>query len=170
MLGAKGKTKDTDLGREEILKQLALADGAYVDVGLFDHEEHPDSEYTIAQIGAVHEFGTKDGHIPERSFLRSTYDERREKWRARMDAAYDEIKEGKGKVLPLLMAWGEKAAGDVRRKITKLKTPPKAPATLKKEGEGFTNPLIWLGYMRQSVRARIVVGGKKKMTAKGESA
>jgi len=168
MLKFSGKTTDTDLGIGELLKQLSLVDGAISDVGIFDHEEHPESEeYTVAQIGAVHEFGSKDGKTPERSFVRSTHDEQEQKWRKRMDDGFNKVLLGKAKVLPVLFAWGERAAGDVRRKITTLKTPPKAPATIKAQGGLTNNPLIWLGYMRAAVRSRVTVGGREKMTAKG---
>ena len=36
------------------------------------------SDATIGKIGAVHEFGTDDGTIPQRSYLRSTFEDQKE--------------------------------------------------------------------------------------------
>jgi hypothetical protein len=170
MFDAGAKTTDRDLGEREFLTALKDLDGAYFDVGLFEGEDHPDSEYTIAQIGAVHEFGTKPGtvpKIPERSFLRSTADEKEDAYHRRMAKIANKVEAGSRNLVSLLTTVGELAASDVRKKITTLKTPKKADATLKREGKQFTNPLIWLGYMRNAVRSRIVVGGAEKMTPKG---
>lgn len=171
MLKFNEKTIDIDLGREKLIKELSKANGAYADVGIFEGEEHPEGgEYTVAQIAAVHEYGTKpstEPEIPERSFIRSTVDEKGQAWNAYLDEAYDRVKAGTTDIISALTAFGERAAGDVRRKITSLKTPPKAETTLKKEGPGFTNPLIWLGYMRAAVRSRIVVQRRETMTPKG---
>lgn len=169
MFDASTTTIDRDLGERALIRAVDELDDAHIDVGLFEGEEHPDSELTIAQIGAVHEFGSKNGKIPERSFLRSTADEKRGAYIKRMDAVAARLQSSKGssKGLSLLAAVGELMASDVRKKITTLRSPPKAPATLAREGPGFTNPLIWLGYMRNAVRARIVMGKDEKMTPKG---
>jgi len=170
MFKADSITIDRDLGERALLRAVDELDDAHFDVGLFEGETHPESEeYTIAQIGAVHEFGTKDGHIKERSFLRSTADEQRDAYHRRMAqvAAKVQRRKGKGNLISMLTAVGELAASDVRKKITTLRTPKKADSTIKSQGGKTTNPLIWLGYMRAAVRSRIVVGHSEKMTPKG---
>jgi hypothetical protein len=172
VLRASGDTTDRDLGAEGILREVGRCNGAYVDVGLFEGETHPDSEYTIPQIGAVHEFGTKPGTspaIPERSWLRAAADENEHAFRAELDRAYDRVLAGLGKlkVVSALTAFGEIAASAVRKKITVGPFKPKADATLEREGPKFTTPLIWLGYLRAAVRSRIVAGGARNMTPKG---
>lgn len=48
-----------------------LGKGYYVDVGILgESNETEEGGITTAGIGAVHEFGTDDGRIPERSWLR----------------------------------------------------------------------------------------------------
>ncbi len=170
MFKADSITIDRDLGERDFLRAVDELDDAHIDVGLFEGEIHPGSEYTIAQIGAVHEFGTKPGtvpKIPERSFLRSTADEKRDAYHKRMAKVANKVEGGSPNVVSMLTAMGELMASDVRKKITTLKTPKKAEATLRREGRQFTNPLIWLGYMRNAVRSRIVVGSTEKMTQKG---
>lgn len=162
-------TTDKDLGAKELLKQVEAFNRASVDTGLFEGEKHPDSEFTIAEIGAVNEFGSKDGHVPERSWLRRAAREYALKWKRYIDQGLDRVVKGKGKVkaLPVLLFIGEQIASDVRRTINEVTEPPKAPATLAHEGKRFTHPLIWLGYMRAAVRSRVKVRhGSPTMTPK----
>ncbi len=53
---------------QELMKRIRdLADGPHVRVGVFGD----------GAKAAVHEFGSEDGAIPERSFIRSTFQDRR---------------------------------------------------------------------------------------------
>lgn len=165
---ASSKTTDRDLGEKELLKILGQMKTTFVEVGLFEGEEHPESkELSIAQIGTVHEFGSSDGRVPARPWLSTTHDKHEARYRGLLDRAYSQILAGKVKVGMALQAFGEKAASDARRMITDIKDPPKADATLARQGERFNNPLIWLGYMRAAVRSRITVGATKALTTKG---
>jgi hypothetical protein len=172
VLRATTSTTDHDLGAAGILREVGKANGAFVDVGLFEGETHPGAEYTIPQIGAVHEFGTRPGTkpaIPERSWLRSAADENENSFRGELDRACDRVLQALGKlsIVSALTAFGELAASAVRKKITTGPFKAKAPATLEREGSRFNRPLIWLGYMRAAVRSRIIAGGARKMTPKG---
>lgn len=153
-------TQDRDRGRLALLRALEDIDGSYVDVGLFEGEDHPESDLSIAQIGAVHEYGTRDGTIPERSFLRRTHDEKRTVYARRLDDAYGRILAGQARLVSVLMAFAERVASDVRRTITAVSEPPLKPATIRAKG-GKSNPLIDTGTMRASVRGRVVIGGFK---------
>ena len=79
------------------------------------------------------------------------------KYRERLDRMYDRVLQGKATVVASLTGFAEQVAGDVRRNITKLRTPPNAPATITKKGS--SNPLIDTGTMRQSVRGRVIIHG-----------
>lgn len=164
-----GKTTDRDLGAKRILKEVKRADGAYCDVGYFGDKEHPEGDLSLVGIATVQEFGSDKKNIPERPFLRTTTDEKRNTWQRRMNEAMGRVLEGTTNVVSALTAFGELAAGDVRKKITAIKTPPKAEATIKSQGPGFTNPLIWLGHMRAYCRSRIVVDNQvRKITSEGK--
>ena len=54
----------------EVLSRVAIE----VQVGI-----GAESGSDLAMIAAVNEFGSDDGHTPERSYLRSTFDEHRER-------------------------------------------------------------------------------------------
>lgn len=147
------------MGRKELLRQLGKADGAHADVGIFDDaKDRPEGEYTNAQIGAVHEFGTST--VPERSWLRSNHDKHARKYIARLDKQYARILAGKARVVTSLVAFGERVASDVRRNITAIRTPPLEQSTI--DAKGSSNPLIDTGAMRNAVSSRVVLHGGKK--------
>lgn len=64
--------QERDLGLKSIMNSLFKLNGKYVKIGLFGSEASPKNN--IAARGAVHEFGTKNGHVPKRSFMRTTFD------------------------------------------------------------------------------------------------
>lgn len=84
MAGKTNIVRDTDLGFAELLKRVeALRGRAYTKVGILADSERgglhvPGADLTVAEIAAVLEYGTRDGDIPARSFVRSTFDEQRE--------------------------------------------------------------------------------------------
>jgi phage gpG-like protein len=81
---AKVKTVDRDLGYKNIKKQMMLLEKEpYVKIGFPEGgkgwNDKVGAKAKIVEIAIFHEFGTSHG-IPERSFIRSTFDEQKEKW------------------------------------------------------------------------------------------
>jgi len=183
-----GGTIDRDMGWKRILEEAKALNGAVVESGLFEGEKHPEGgEYTVAQIGAVNEFGTRDGKIPERSWLRRAVRENHKRWEVVFGQKVDAVIGGQSKIFSALLAFGERMASDIRKTIDAVLSPPKAESTLRSEGgplrrtktgrvrkgareyqSRFTHPLIWTGTMRNCVRSRVRLLGKApRMTAKG---
>lgn len=187
MLVVSTTTTDRDGPAKALLAAVKSIDGTTIDSGLFEGEIHPESELTIAEIGAVNEFGTRDGRVPERSWLRRSVRENQSAWDAALDRVRDKVLAGEN-LFPLLMAFGERVASDIRGTIDKVLSPPKAESTLRSEGgplrrtktgrvkkgarefqARFDHPLIWLGYMRAAVRSRIaMLHQSTKMTPKAK--
>ncbi len=149
-----GTTKVIDKGFKKIRKDLKKTDGATVDVGILDG--NVDDNFTAADLAATMEFGTKHAGpnrnivIPERSFFRSTFDDNKQKYvRVLKSLLIDVLQETKT-VEGSLALFGERVVGDVKRKITAIKSPANAPSTI--AGKGFDNPLIETGL---NLRARI---------------
>jgi hypothetical protein len=153
--------KDIDRGWREIRRQLKAADGVRTKVGLpaggevssgtrdGSHEEATDMS-ELASIGAIHEFGAPGAGIPERSWLRSTYDESKNELAYQKNIAYGRMIEGKSTARQAIGRVGEWLTTAVKKKIRDLKIPPNAPQTITRKGS--SNPLIDTGQMIQSVQ------------------
>ncbi len=153
-----GKTKVVDKGFKRIRKDLKKVDGASVDVGILGGSGNvKKGTFTVAALAATQEFGTRKAGknkniiIPERSFLRSTFDSKKQKYMKVLKSLHGDILLGKKTVVGALALFGDRVVGDVKRKITDIKTPPNAPSTLKRKYPK-NNPLIETGL---NLRARI---------------
>jgi len=153
---------DKDKGYKQLMKAMAqLSKDPYILVGITREKgsKKPDgSKATVAEYGTYNEFGTGIVHgrsgaitirVPERSFLRSTVDERRERYFKLLLKAIDDEIMGKHTIRFGFSKVGERAAADVRRKIRTLREPPNAPATI--ERKGSSNPLVDKGPLIESI-------------------
>ncbi len=92
--------------------------------------------------------------IPERSFLRSTVNEKRGDWLKLAEAIHKRVARKKGASLEQgLRLLGEQMQIDVQKKIDTGPFAPNAPAYAKiKSAAGKTKPLIVTGHLRGSIR------------------
>lgn len=156
--------------RAEKLKKLhamSKEGEAHVKVGLLGgpKDRRPGEPISNVELGVVHEFGTQDGKIPERSFLRSTFDEQRPALLELIRKLVRGIYEGKITTQKALGVIGVKFAADVKKKVTEGEQipPPNAPATLARKaakGEAAAAPrtLIDTGRLINSVTHQVVTG------------
>ena len=148
-------TKVIDKGYNRIRQQMALMEDARVNVGILAGETYPDDpSITVPEIAVVHEFGSTKRNIPERSFLRSTADDKRIKYRRILRDGMISIMEGTATTKGVLDNFGKIVVGDVQRKITAIKTPPNMPATIKAK-KGKSNPLIDEGTLRSRIKSEV---------------
>jgi hypothetical protein len=157
-------TTDKDLGYNAILREMGRARNSWVDVGYWGEKAHGDGEPTIPYIASVHEFGTKPGTepvIPERSFIRSTADENRQKYQELLDKGLLRIIMRKGTVKSVLAGTGEIILSDIRAKLTKgdPQWPPLAESTIAGRKHGGTQPLFDTGTLAKSGGTRVVIDG-----------
>lgn len=135
-----------DHGWEALIKrakEISDAKGMKVKVGVLDDAEggakHPNSIYTVAEIAAVHEFGTEDGTIPARSFVRTTFDEQREKLIEMGQELFVKVIFGEMNATTALGLMGSFTSSAIRDKIRSNIPPPNAPETLlRKASKGKT--------------------------------
>lgn len=124
-------------------------------VGIFG-----DDDASYVMIANVHEFGVTISlangqiRIPERSFMRSTFDEKEKEWTAFLEERLDRVFDFRMTVEEMYEQLGAKAASDIQEKIRTLSDPPNAESTVKKKGS--SNPLIDSGSMRQRVTWKVV--------------
>jgi hypothetical protein len=143
--------------------------GRKIKVGLFGGGD-------IVMIGAVHEFGVEipvtdkmrawfaaNGYplknettvikIPERSWLRSGYDENIDKITQKIKEMAPDVIEGNVNPQLFMDAIGTEFAGLIQKKIRDLKDPPNSQMTI--ERKGSDNPLIDTGRLVGSVRHEV---------------
>jgi len=144
------KTKITDHGWNMALRAMTKSPVADLEVGLLDDTSD------IAEYGYYNEFGLG---VPERSFIRSTFDENRTKYEAMLEKA---LEQGQRRGVPPTRGFLKlaiKMHNDIKRKITKLRSPKNADATV--AAKGSSNPLIDTGAMRNAIRWRILAKGSQ---------
>ncbi len=94
--------------------------------------------------------------IPERSFMRSAFDENKNKLHELVYSLFAKVLSGEVKGSQMLDKIGLYLESVIKNKIRDIKEPPKSPATLNIEGQGKTNPLIDSGRLRKSVVYKVV--------------
>ena len=106
------------------------------------------------QKGITNEFGVPRKRIPERSFIRSTFDDEKENVTKRFKQIYEAINKGDFNVISKLRTIGIEHAGKVKQKIADIKTPRNSAMTIALKG--FDNPLIHTGAMRSKVSSEVI--------------
>lgn len=91
--------------------------------------------------------------IPERSFVRSTYDENLSKWTELCFKKVTDIVTGDGTADEVGQALGKRMQKDIRTKIKQMKTPHNSPLTVARKGHD--NPLIDTGKLVEAVRYKV---------------
>lgn len=120
----------------------------------------PARALSVVEIGTVHEFGTEDGRIPERSFLRLTLKKKAGTYRAALrralaDAAGAVVGGESAAVASLRQSFevlGLRVTRDVQQTIRDGGPgwPALSPVTVARKGS--SSPLIDTGQLRQSIR------------------
>lgn len=127
----------------------------YVEVGVVAPKQYPGEAFTTtADIAAVNEFGTEDGSIPERSFMRSTLKQERANIRKLSKKLLAKIVKGQITTDQGLAHLGQYLADRIQQKIVTLRTPPNDPQTIKRKKS--SNPLIDTGQLKNAITYRVV--------------
>ena len=103
----------------------------------------------IAVIGAVHEFGSADGTIPERSFLRVPLRQNAEDFKSVWRAQISKVVEGELSMHQVMSQLGARAVAVSQEAISEGIAPGNAESTVKRKGS--SKPLIDTGQLRQSI-------------------
>ena len=107
---------------------------------------------SILMIARVHEYGTDI--IPERSFLRASFDSRKKKFEEQGARLLKQVIVKGMSADAFFNAYGEYLVAQVRDYMVKLRYPANAPSTIKKKGS--SNPLIDEGRLLGSIEWRVV--------------
>ena len=140
------KIRDSDPGFKNFRNQLKGGPNA-VNIGLFGEQG---SDLVI--YAASNEFGTEKN--PERSFLRSTVDEKKRKFIKFIDRQKINIVKSRISRNVALRRLGVFAESEVVKKINRGPFVPNKPSTIAKKGS--SKPLIDTGRMRASIISKVV--------------
>lgn len=164
MRSDKAVTVKADLSRlEKYMRDIKSNYVARVGILGGDASAPHDSEsgMTNSAIGLVHEFGSQDGNIPPRSFLRMPLETQQNKL-IEIFEDHPEVKkaiaEGNTKyALKIIGFYGEQIVKDAFRSSGFGQWKPNAPATVRKKGS--SRPLIDTGKLIASVSSDVVKKG-----------
>ena len=143
---------------------------SYVKVGVLDEgkgSEVRDGGLTNAELVVVHEFGSSDGRIPERSFVRSTLAAERENYVRLLADLLRGIYDQRLTVEKALNVLGARMATDIKKRVTAGEPipPPNAPSTEahKRRGKsGVIRTLVDTGRMIAAVSWLVVLQGSAR--------
>jgi len=108
---------------------------------------------SMPQIAAENEFGTKT--IPQRSFMRTSFDENRQRINNAIESEYEKIITGQSTTRKSLNLLGLFGVDLIQEKIRVIHYPPNSPNTIAMKGS--SKPLIDFDQMVQSVRHKVVM-------------
>lgn len=154
---ANGDVEDKDMGWSRIVdlltKELAAEPHVLVGVreaaGAHEDEDGNSGELTIAAVALFNEYGTTNGVVPERSFLRSTVDTNRARYLKLLGVGVGAAIDGTRSMDQSFDLVGIKAVGDIQQAIADGIEPENADSTV--ERKGSSTPLIDSGQLRQAI-------------------
>lgn len=159
---------------ENLIKKLKKLKGGTVKVGWFEGQNYDDGT-PIATIARVQEYGatinvtekmrgwflangyplkkeTQQIHIPERSFMRRTADNKKQEWKEKIEKDLKKVIEGNLSIEEALNRLGVQIKGDIQTTISEISEPPNASMTI--DRKGFNKPLVDTGTMLQYIDVR----------------
>lgn len=125
------------------------AKGARVVIGVLGSTSaRPGEPLDNVELAVINEFGLG---VPERSFLRATFDRLKDKWAAFASRIMRLVAAGKLDLEKGLAIIGERVKADVKKAITAGAgiPPPNAPSTI--ERKGSSRPLVDSGRLLGSI-------------------
>ena len=149
---------ERDMGWDRIQSELSKANGAAVKVGVLSDTAPRDDGADMILIAAANEFGTADGHIPARPFIRGAFDDKQRELSNTADRLWNLILSGKMNVERALRLLGEEHQGQVQEYIRALDTPPNAESTIRQKSTSAgvgNSPLEDEGRLRNSIRYEV---------------
>jgi hypothetical protein len=160
--------KEVDRGWAGIKRAIDLykKQNAHVKVGVLDDggkgsEDH--GGLSTAELAAVHEFGTEDGHIPARSFVGATFDANRDRYQDDLSKCLVSVLNGKITLEQAFNVMGARMANDIKRAVTSGAgiAPPLAESTIRMREHGGTRPLVDTARMIGAITWQVVLGAVK---------
>jgi len=141
---------------------VAKFEGAKVNVGVLaskgGNAPHDGGKgITLIELAAVHEFGSPEANVPERSFLRRTFIEQAQPFGEVCAKVAKGIVLGRFAPPQALTIIGEWGVAAVRRTITEGDGVPPPNAESTKKAKGSSRPLVDTGQLLNAVAYDVVI-------------
>jgi hypothetical protein len=129
-------------------------------VGYFPSAVYPDGT-PVAYVATIQEYGSAEQGIPPRPTMRPTVAKQQKEWKAVASVGAKAMIDGRATGDQVLEAIGLKAAGDIRKAISLIQSPPLQESTVsarlrqrsdKKTVGNLRKPLVDTGLMISSVQ------------------
>jgi len=150
--------KEIDHGWKRIKREIIKMADSYVKVGILSNAGTYATEggtINVVDVATFNEFGTSI--IPERPFMRQTFEKRRGHVNRRFESLVSDIYIGSKNVRSALGTVGEEYKGFIQSEIVGGGWVSNAPSTVSKKKS--SQPLIDTGRLRQSINFDVEVNG-----------
>ncbi len=131
---------------EKLLRKMSKA--PHVAIGILQDETVAEG-FSMVDLATVHEYGSKNGHIPQRSFIRSTCDAKRKEHVALIDRLRSKMLSGVLTIKQALGQLGSVVEKDIVQTINRGIDPKLNLATI--ERKKSSKPLIDTGRLKGSI-------------------
>lgn len=122
-------------------------------VGIFDDMPAANGRLSLASLLAINEFGTRDGHVPERPAVQTTFYREEDKYAGLMGQAITDALAGTRSLDTSMRRIGEVVAADIKKTIAWMVPPDNAPNTIRKKG--FNHPLVETATMSRAITYQV---------------
>lgn len=141
--------KDDKREQQRLAKLLTkMANAPHVAVGVLQDEKRDDG-FSMVDLAVVHEYGSKDGRITQRSFIGSTCDEKRQDHAKLMSQLQQKYFAGKLTMTQALITLGEVVSKDMVQTINRGIEPKLAETTIRRKKS--SKALIDTGRLKGSI-------------------
>jgi hypothetical protein len=154
--------KDQDNGYKALVKTVFGFAKPVVTIGIHEKEgSHPyPNGKTLLDIANINEFGSDDGHVPMRSFVRAWFDTAEPELRKEIASLMEGVIDGTLTKDQILDAIGLSGVGKMQANIAQGVPPPNAPRTIQLKGS--STPLVDTGLLRSSITYEVDPGDGSK--------
>lgn len=139
----------------KISKQIAHRK-SHAKAGVLGTGTHKKGELSLVELALIHELGAPGAGIPERSFIRSSFEAHRPEYIALLKKFLPKVQSGQLSIVQVLGLIGAKMAADMKKGITTGAgiPPPLKPATI--AAKGSSRPLLDTGQLVNSITYTVV--------------
>lgn len=153
MLKTYSKVKSNLRGLAALKRKMKTITEYSAQAGYYDNK-HPTAGISYAYLASIHEYGTRDGRIPQRDFITQAYldwmmSAKGDAEKAARDIIYKGIP-----VRVVLKKMAEEGATFITNAAYTFNSPSNAASTIR--NKGFDNPLIETGKLANGVKNKVV--------------